>query len=282
MKLERRGFRLDVCIKLGSFLLEGTLLDKVQCLLCKHAPKWTSMMHVYRYREQATPIDAFLPGALTDAVRSRGLERGPLSKELQRRFPTPPRLLGSAEIRGAHNSLIVIPSFDEKIVARRGDSWGWGNTITFQACKPSIDGVHAVIWARRLFADVCDALSPWYGNAHMGAEFDSKNISHEGGGTRAIGIDVSKYLPGMYWLNFFGKPYRDLIGRDRLLSAPAYEVVEIDDGILLAIDADALAWKSEEYQDKERAVLAHLGAEHFFSRDDPGREYVAPDFLPLC
>jgi hypothetical protein len=89
---------------------------------------------------------------------------------------------------------------------------------------------------------------------------------------------TQKDLQGLYWLNFFGAPYVDLIGRERLLSAPAYEVKAVGDGVLLVLDSDADAWQSEEYQRREQHVIEHLGKQYFFSRHDPERKTVAPDF----
>jgi hypothetical protein len=84
--------------------------------------------------------------------------------------------------------------------------------------------------------------------------------------------------PGLYWLNFFGAPYVDLMGRERLLTAPAYEVKPVDDGVLIALDSSANAWQTAAYRQREQAVIAHLGEKYFFSRHDPARQTVAPDF----
>jgi hypothetical protein len=57
-----------------------------------------------------------------------------------------------------------------------------------------------------------------------GAAFDrdgfrARNLD-ETSGARALGRDMSKALPGLYWLNLFGAPYVDLIGVERLRTAP--------------------------------------------------------------
>jgi len=278
MKTRQPSFRLDICVSLGQFLLSDGLLNRVQTLLCKHAPKWVTMLRVYRYREPNTPIDAALPSALAEAVRSRGLERGDLYYQLERQFPgPPPRLFGSAEIRGEGNALIIVPHFDERIVTRAGDASIWGNSIAFQICKPKVDGNDSVSWARTVFTAICESLSPWHAHSGMLEESDSKNISHEGGGTMAVGIDISRHLPGIYWMNFFGEPYRDFIGRDRLLTGPAHEVKEVDKGVLLSIDANPTLWDTAEYRRKEQQILNHIGPEYFFSKAEPERETITPD-----
>ena len=98
--------------------------------------------------------------------------------------------------------------------------------------------------------------------------------------SRAIGIDVSRHLPGLYWLNFFGQPYRDLLGRERLLAAPGCRTAEIDDGVLLELHEEPRAWHTDEYRQVQERVLDHLGRQHFFDRRHPDRETVAPDFSP--
>jgi hypothetical protein len=150
--------------------------------------------------------------------------------------------------------------------------------VTFQVRKAKVDGVDSIAWCHELFRALCEHLSPWHGIAQMLDEFYAKNISHEGGGTRAVGRDISRYLPGLYWLNFFGRPYRDFIGRERLLTAPAHEVKELDSGVLLSIHKDAKAWNTLAYQAKEEQILQHIGHEYFFSKSDPNRTTTAPDF----
>jgi hypothetical protein len=71
-----------------------------------------------------------------------------------------------------------------------------------------------------------------------------------------------------------------LIGSERLLSAPAFEVKPVGEGVLLALDSKATAWKTPAYQEREAAVIDHLGKQFFFSRFEPDRKTVAPEFPP--
>jgi hypothetical protein len=43
----------------------------------------------------------------------------------------------------------------------------------------------------------------------------------EGPRIEAVGCDFGRFLPGLFWLNFFGRPYRGLIGDAHLRSTPA-------------------------------------------------------------
>ncbi len=273
-------FRLDVSVKLGTFLLDEDQLDKVQQILQEYAPKWAAGLHIWRYRQKKTPIDTSIPGSLAVAVRNRATERGPLFYELERRFGTKnlPRVFGSAELRGATDSLVLIVNLDEEVFLRIGNKWLLGNSLAFQICRTKVDGIDSVTWSSRVFEALCTALSPIHAHAEMIEEYDAKNISHEGGGTIAIGTDISKALSGLYWLNFLGKPYKDLIGHERLLTAPAFEVKEIDNGILIALSNDPKLWTSAAYRDVERRVLTHLSSAYFFDRENQDRKTVAPDF----
>jgi hypothetical protein len=89
---------------------------------------------------------------------------------------------------------------------------------------------------------------------------------------------LQKGLPGLYWLNYFGPQYVDLMGRESLLSAPAYDVKAAGDGVILALDESAEAWSTDAYRQREHVVIAHIGGQYFFSRFEPDRKLVAPQF----
>jgi hypothetical protein len=66
----------------------------------------------------------------------------------------------------------------------------------------------------------------------------SKSISYLTAAKKSLSLFVTthhlkKYIPDMYWVTIFGKPYVDFFSRERLLSAPAYRVKELDDGSVL-------------------------------------------------
>jgi hypothetical protein len=143
---------------------------------------------------------------------------------------------------------------------------------------PTVEGRRADVWARDMFAAIAQALPLTYAKAHMNQEFAAKNMHQGEDGTWAIGVQLLDYLPGLYWLNYFGPPYCDLIGRDRILTAPAYEVWPSGDGVIVSLAESAEEWETPAYQRREQAVIEHLGKPYFFSRDDPKRESLAPDF----
>jgi hypothetical protein len=141
-----------------------------------------------------------------------------------------------------------------------------------------LEGKHAAACMQVVFESLVGRLPVHYGNAHTQEEFSAKNVIEDETSVQAIGRLLSKSLPGLYWLNYFGPIYVDLIGRQRLLSAPAYEVKPVGNGILLALDASPDNWQSAAYRAREQATIAHLGKQYFFSRDDPDRPTIAPNF----
>ena len=63
-----------------------------------------------------------------------------------------------------------------------------------------------------------------------------------------------------------------------LRSAPAPIVEQVGDVVVLGIHDDPRKWNTPAYQQTERAILEHIGPQYFFSREEPDRQLVAPDF----
>ena len=117
-------------------------------------------------------------------------------------------------------------------------------------------------------------------DACMADEFNAKNAVTEDGGYAGIGRDLARYLPGVYWVNFYGQAYCDFTGRDRLLSAPAYATREVGGGVLVRLSERPQDWNTPEYKDRERRFLDHVGREHFFEREDPDKPTKSPWRFP--
>jgi len=84
-------------------------------------------------------------------------------------------------------------------------------------------------------------------------------------------------ITDIVWLNIFGKPYVDLIGRGRLLSCPAHSVTELEGGaIVVQVSESPLDYGSAEYAVRCKAVKDHIGRDYFFDWDNPNRGYPMP------
>jgi hypothetical protein len=269
-------------IKLNFFfdrsLIAEDQMSVLQSALREVAPSWAAGLHAYERGKPRVEIDVARPGALFDAMKTEALRRGPTHARLVRVYGPGPyeRPSGSAELRGVGRSIVIVLKLDEWAYAPVSGAWHFGNCVSLQVVSPKVERTDAATWSRQAFELLCARLSPVWAKAHSSDEYESKNISREEGG--AIGIDVSRYLPGIYWLNFFGKPYCDLIGRENLLSSPADECKEIGGGALIRLAKDPSEWDSYAYRLTESRVLNHLGTRYFFDRHSSNEGTVAPAF----
>ena len=278
-----KNFRLDMVLEQKSFLLHSETMERFQQFLKDFLPNWSSKLHDALASRNKTPhISLDKPGSLRDALMALVNDRGELYERLSRYSPPSNFIFGNVELLGKDDALSLILRVDQREVRRRGMTWAFGNEIAFQVCSDSIEKTPSPTWALRIFPRLMEIFNPQYGYACMQGEYESKNISREGGGMMAIGRDISKYLPGIYWLNFFGPEYSRLIGKSTLLNAPAPVCQEIADGVLLCLDHDPESWATEAYRARETAVLEHIGPQYFFLRDAPNRETQAPDFPSMA
>ncbi len=170
--------------------------------------------------------------------------------------------------------MTVVVSIDERVVSRIGRATSLGNEVALQIRRAKVDGRRGDVWLREALEAFCDHLSPAWGAGYHAAEYDAKVMS-DGPGVRAVGRDFGRYLPGLFWLNFFGRPYVDLLGQKRLLSTPANRVARLDDGVLVQLSDDPRSWNDPDYAEAERRALAHLGRDYFFSKQHPDRAGIA-------
>lgn len=276
MTKDTSAFSLDLTFCLGRSLFDEQLLSQIERFLRSEAQSWASKLCISRNGgKERRSIDNFA----IDIPKAAN-ERGGLHDLLLAKHGTGPfsRQNGSVELSGADNGLVVVLNLDEYLFAPSAGRWIWGNTVTVQIREQCSRATFATNIARRLAASACSELSPWYAHGHLYGEWNQKNVSREGGGILVKGLDISRYLPGLYWLNFFGEPYCELIGKDCLLTAPAAEASEIGTGVMLYLSVSPESWDTAEYRATEAAVLAHLGAQYFFDVRDPNRNTAAPDF----
>lgn len=275
---------IDLTFNLASSQLDGPMLDSFQASLHELAPQWSSKFHLWRYKKQPLPIDVASVGSLKNVILTKGIEKGALFHQLEKSGPPalyPGRRFGSAELRGANRELIVVLQFDDLVFKPMGSAWIPGNQISVQVRSNSVQNEDAIVWAERCFGHLCATLDPFYGFACASEEYRAKNIFAEGGAVRAIGINIARYLPGLYWLNFFGKPYVEMIGMERILQAPAYRVARISSGCMLETAPRPDEWNRSEYHTVVARVLRHLGEQYFFSRDRESADSISPFDLPV-
>jgi hypothetical protein len=270
---------LDCEVVFDRYLGAGDALDVLQEALVGLAPRWASRLRIWRGPRDQRPIDTGRQGTLSAAIMVAAGERGPTYRSLVDRHGVPPfeRLAGSAELRGSGPELVVVVSVDAMVVSPLGAKQQLGNRIALQVRRPQVGRSSGDTWLREAFEFLCARLSPAWGWAGSAREYWAKVMS-DPPRAEAAGRDFGRFLPGVFWLNFFGRRYRGLIGDDRLRSAPAERVEMIDDGVLIAVAGDPAAWDTPEYAVSEQRVRSHLGTELFFSKAEPERLTVAPDW----
>lgn len=233
-------------------------LDELHDVINEFLPGWSVGLRAAKDEDSPDSVVVGRAGRLFDCIYQ---------------VAKPRRGMGAVVLTGAYDGVSYFMTHCE------GNPPPELNEVTIEVYGPStVEGQPTSVWARTFFEALTVRLPINYGNAHLEEEFAAKNMIDDETGARAIGRRLGKSLPGLYWLNYFGRPYLDLMGRERLLSAPACEVKPVGDGVLVALDASPDAWQSADYRHREQETIAHLGKQFFFSRSDPDRQTIAPDF----
>lgn len=94
---------------------------------------------------------------------------------------------------------------------------------------------------------------------------------------------LRRYVPDIYWVTVFGEPYVGLFSRQRLLTAPAYQVRELANGsvlVQLTESLDASDQALDNYQRRKVLVKEHLNSDVFFDlKKGVNHKYSVPDFV---
>ena len=262
-------------------LADSDVLARLQRELARLAPRMTAGLDVQahgrdRDRLRVAPDD---PDSLRRAVLARGSHRGATYHALAADGPPPAyaRRFGAAQLRsrapGTAGCRLGV-DFDAMVPARpSGDSWLWSNSIRAHVSAQRVEGRHRAEWVEQLAAALAITPDFLWGAAYMNAEFSASNLDTSDG-VRAVGRDVRRHLPGVYWLNLFGRPYVDLIGRDTLLSAPG-DVRELEGAVLLRPYGQPERWRDALHV--KARLREHLGEDVFFDRAQPAGPSRAPD-----
>jgi hypothetical protein len=265
----------------ASALCRSTELDELQQILAKAAPTWASRVRTERWAGNAA-IDLSKPGSLREIGCAAATRRGPTYQELIREYGRGPfeRQMGGVGCRGHTRSLWLGLTVDDYLLAPRGNEQMWGNQVSLQVNTLRVEGANAVTWLERVFDEICLLTRPVYANGSVTEEWDAQNIDRRRG-VEAIGIDLSRHLPGLYWLNFLGFPYLPLVPA---LLRDGEEVAGIKDlagGLKIRLSDDPAGWTSDTYQRVASQTRELLGKHLMFERDNPHAPTIAPNFAAL-
>lgn len=97
--------------------------------------------------------------------------------------------------------------------------------------------------------------------------------------SRFIGDDPEKCLPGMYWVNYFGKLYVDWFTEQKFLTLPAGTKTKLTNGAYVVQCGEKPPLPGEtENQVIEQQAIEHLGSGAFFDIRRLDRKCVTPIF----
>jgi hypothetical protein len=238
---------------------DDTVLSALHSAINRHLPIWGSELKTGKHEDVKAMIYVDKVDTLAKAVD----HAAPVRQEIGVR---------SVVLKGAYNSIVFyLVSCTETLPPEL-------NCITIDVCGAAWGEDRSLLgWAPDFFEEILKAISVRYATVHLSEEWDSKNLINDEQGTRAVGVKLDVSLPGLYWLNYFGRPYLDLIGEDRLLSAPALSARTLGNGVLVALDKSPVNWQTRAYREREEATIIHIGSDYFFLRDKAYRP-ISPDF----
>ena len=260
-----------------SLLAKGALTE-VEHVLHEILPRWSHKLRVRIDIRSREWFDASKPDRLDGAVR-RLIQPGRTYKALVKRYGPGEydRELGHATLTGDYSGVYVFLSLDDWIFMPQPDRQLFGNDISIWVERKDVEGMPAAQWMANASAILCESMDFMYGFAYCNGEYYSKNMDINRGG--AIGIDPSKYLPGLYWINFFGEPYVELIGKKRLMTIPDAITKELPTGVIVQFGTNPHAWNTSEYITAIEKALDHIGRQYFFDRRNTNQQTVAPPFV---
>ncbi len=233
------------------------------------APDWCAAVSVFGREDKKIPINIGHPRWLSEAADLSMTDY--MRTERARLFgnqANAPAAEGSYELNGANGQLIIIVDSALKGIWRRVDGLiQFHNCVSVQILAPRVEGRPLADWAYDCFVAGCRDVHPEYAFAVMDDEYEALNMDRSDG-VAAIGRDYSKYLPGIYWLNYFGTHLTGVLDRQKLLSAPATKVEALGNGVLLVQRERPDDWNLPEVVTRRRDIRKHIGAGYFFDRED--------------
>lgn len=112
---------------------------------------------------------------------------------------------------------------------------------------------------------IYDLLCPVYGSIHQTQDaIKMATVQDPRYGQTVIPVDLRKGLPNVFWANFFGPEYVELIGKHKLLSTPCHEIRQLSDGGVLILTTLSPLAPSLEIRTKQKAVRDYWGEDLFY------------------
>jgi hypothetical protein len=269
---------LQIRLHPSRSLLAKGVLTEVERILHHILPCWSRKLRARLAVSSREWFDASKPGKLAGAIRNV-IQPGRTYKSLVKRYGPGEyvREHGDVTLTGDYSGVYVFLSLDDWLFAPVQDRQLFGNDISIWVERKDVEGMPAAQWMAEAFAGLCESMDFMYGFAYCKGEYYSKNMNTSQG-YMAIGQDPSQYLPGLYWINFFGEPYVGLIGKKCLMTTPGSVIKETKNGVLVQFGNEPLSWRTREYKSAVEEALDHIGRRYFFDRRARNRKTVTPPF----
>jgi hypothetical protein len=264
-------------------IYNSSSISLLQKTLSEISPVFCEKLRVLEFERDSKyiAIDINDPMSLAEAVKSKGLKRGPTYEKLSAKHPPrTSRRFGSTMVYGNARSTFFNVSFDEYVPSMKmGDKWLFSNTISGFTNAPKISGITQAEWIRQLMAKMSADPAILWGAAFHKDEFNEKNIRNSAEGMNVLGRNMRNHLPGLYWLNIFGPKYRDFIGDNKFNGLETYctEIVGLSRVIELYDNPED--WSTKIGRDTCKNVANKIGEEYFFNKEKPNAKTIAPEFI---
>lgn len=243
--------RLTASIYFDAPGFDPVVLDPLHAFLVSSLPAWSQELRVGKGEDDrhAAPVQG--NDRLRDVIEAA----------------TPLRLgIGSTVLLGANDRLKMF-----LWASRTAKNLGQ-NRLTIEIRESErVEQLEGAEWLRHAVSQLALTLPIHYAKSHCAAEFTAKNMISDSEGTRAVGMRLRDFFPGLYWLNYFGPAETQRLGRERLLTAPTHMSSAVGNGTMLLLSASPLEWKTSEYAARTEAVLEHIGRDFFFVGPSRGK-----------
>lgn len=261
-------------IKFSSYMLAPERERAVLSWIRSALPAWGKSVRVDLDDEGAIPTSLDDPAVLRKATVD---SRGRWQRSQEPAAPSEPE--GDFHLKGATPGVSVMGLSRRRGFIRIMNEHTFGNELVVEILCPIVEEMEAVQWLARAMRSACQALTPDYAEAYTNEEHCARNVDFSYG-SRAIGAYISECLPGLYWLNYFGRELTEFLDAKKLLSAPVPIRERIGDGVLLGLHADPHAWSTPEFEATWDSAMEWIGREYFFDRRYPDRPLVRPPLVP--
>jgi len=129
----------------------------------------------------------------------------------------------------------------------------------------------------------CSTLRPVYAWASHNLDFRGKSLIKRYDADRRTWVESPvpgppRVLSAIYWLNYFGPPFVELFGRQKLIQAPVYAARPVGPGVLILTSPSPLDYGKGGVRGAEETLKDYLGREAFFDTKRPGGPYRTPTF----